>query len=71
MSRINNAERLMIQGVISAIEFPTNKDQQAVGKAISDLLREGWLFESVDEKHITLRRQWEVDMRPLMEQVKP
>ena len=48
------------QGVISVISFPIGQDKMAVSKAIYQLLEEGWKFDSLDEKGISLRRCWEV-----------
>ena len=62
-------KELMKQGVISTIEFPTTKDQQAVGKAVAELLRDGWLFDGVTASTITLSRRWEVSTEELMEQL--
>ena len=61
-------KELMKQGVISTIEFPTTRDQQAVGKAVAELLRDGWLFDGVTASTITLSRRWEVSTEGLMEQ---
>ena len=62
-------KELMKQGVISTIEFPTTRDQQAVGKAVAELLRDGWLFDGVTASTITLSRRWEVSTEELMEQL--
>ena len=63
------SRELMKQGVRSTIEFPTTRDQQAVGRAIADLLRDGWIFDGITSSTITLTRCWEVSTDGLMEQV--
>ena len=51
-----------IQGVVSTIVFPLGQDEVAVGKAINNLLTEGWHFNQLTKTHICLRREWEVDL---------
>ncbi len=53
-------EKILGQGVFSAIQFPLDADQVAVSRAISELLSEGWVLDAIEDKHITLRRKWEV-----------
>ena len=48
------------QGVISKIVFPIGQDEIAVSKAIKCLLSEGWEFDILSKKEISVRRMWEV-----------
>lgn len=51
------------QGVTSIIEMPTTQDHLAVGRAIGDLLKDGWFWAGLDVRPsgntvIILRREW-------------
>lgn len=51
------------QGVFSSIEMPTTQDHLAVGRAIGDLLKDGWIWGGLDvypngQTKIVLRREW-------------
>lgn len=49
------------EGVISVISFPLGQDPNAVSKAISNLLNEGWQFEQLTVTNISLKRVWEAE----------
>ena len=51
-----------LQGVTSIINFPLHSDTLAVSKAIAQLLQEGWRFLQLNDKDISLVRNWEVDL---------
>ena len=50
------------QGVFNIISLPVNEDHLAVGRAIGDLLKEGWLWVGIDKStndyKLVLRREW-------------
>ena len=50
------------QGVFNIISLPVNEDHLAVGRAIGDLLKEGWSWVGIDKStndyKLVLRREW-------------
>ncbi len=61
-----------VQGVVTRINFPLGEDEMAISKAITSVLRDGWVFSELTKTHISFDNKWEVNLNQrFLEQTPP